>query len=219
MLQNYGVLKAQVQVDKGEFTSWKTGMSHYNLITILDDQEQYQVNIDIQSTESPNVSVVKIDNYSNAIVSQFDAIQNGFTALQSQPGTLALDYQRENLFDISLLENAGYTSAEDISSLLDGYLQDQEHVIVFGTMYSDQDSDKSSYGHRRYQSNNSLPSQGVHNAHMNQGSEGSHSNDNGIYQDGAVFVKSAANGSYTAFFFCFAQQCFNTDNNGNCTQN
>lgn len=217
MLQNYGVLKAQVQTDNGEFTSQKTGMSHYNLITILDDQEQYQVNIDIQSTETPNVSVVKIDQYSNSIVNQFDDLQNGFTPLNSEQGGLALDYLREDLFDITLLENAGYTSAEDLSTLLDGFMENNEHVIVFGTMYSDSDSDRRSYGHRRYQSNTNLPSQGVHNAHMNQGSEGEHANDNGTYQDGAVFVKNAADGSYTAFFFCFAQQCFATDDSGNCT--
>lgn len=217
MLQNYGVLKAQVQVDKGEFTSWKTGMSHYNLITILDDQEQYQVNIDIQSTEAPNVRIVKIDNYSNPIVVQFDSLNNGFNPLKSQPGTLALDYLRENLFDISLLENATPLSAEAISAELDPYLDNHEYVTVFGTMYSDSDSDRNSYGHKRYQQNNSLPSQGVHNAHMNQGSIGEHANDNGIYQDGAVFVKNATDGSFTAFFFAFTQQCFSTDSNGNCT--
>jgi uncharacterized protein YukJ len=215
MMPNYGVLKAQVQTDNGEFTSSKTGMSHYNLITILNDQEEYQVNIDIQSDSSPNVRLYAIDNYTNPIVTQFDGLSNGFNPLVSQSGTLALDYIRETLFDITQLENATPISAEGLSTTLDKYLENQEYVVVFGTMYSDQDSDKSSYGHRRYQQNNSLPSQGVHNVHYNQGSVGEHTNDNGIYQDGALFVKMP-DASYSAFFFAFSEQCFNTDTNGDC---
>lgn len=214
-MPNYGVLKAQVQTDNGEFTSSKTGMSHYNLITILNDQEEYQVNIDIQSDSSPNVRLYSIDNYTNPIVAQFDGLSNGFNPLVSQSGTLALDYIRETLFDITQLENATPVSAEGLSTTLDKYLENQEYVVVFGTMYSDQDSDKSSYGHRRYQQNNSLPSQGVHNVHYNQGSVGGHTNDNGIYQDGALFVKMP-DASYSAFFFAFSEQCFNTDTNGDC---
>lgn len=213
----YGVLKAQVQKDKGEFTSNKSHMSHYNLITILDDQEQYQVNLDIQSDPNqPNVHMVYYENYSNPIINQFDGIENGFTVLPPEPNTLALDFLREELFPITDLSQIQPMSADQISTILDNYLENNEHVIVFGTKYSDNTSSSNHYGNSRYHSDNSLPSQGVDDVHMNQGSVGSHASANGIYQDGALFVKST-NGEYTAFFFSFQEQVYQTDDNGNST--
>lgn len=211
----YGVLKTQVLTDNGEFTSNRTQMSHYNLLTQIGGGSEYQVNIDIQSNpDQPNVHMYYIENYQNDILSQFDSISNGYTELSSQPNTLALDYVREKLFDISQLENAQPLSADQISSILDQYLESHEYVIVFGTKYGDDSTPSNHYGYNRYQNNNNLPNQGVDCVHLNQGSVGEHASANGIYQDGALFVK-AQDGSYTAFFFSFAEQTFETDSNGN----
>lgn len=46
---------------------------------------------------------------------------------------------------------------------------------------------------------------GVDNIHFNQGSQEHHKGSNGIYQDGAIFIKNKK--SYTAVFICFVGQC------------
>jgi uncharacterized protein YukJ len=214
----YGVLKTRVEIDNGEYISHKSGMSHYNLITKLGSDMEYQVNIDIQSDKNkPNVHIYYVQNYQNELIKQFDSIQDGFTALSSQASGLALDYLRNNLFPIENLSQASPMSAEQIAAILDQYLEDHEFVVAFGNMYSaDSVLSDTHYGKTRYNQNNSLPPRGVDCVHLNQGSSGHYVSENGIYQDGALFVK-ATDGTYAAFFFAFDEQCYNTDNSGNCT--
>ncbi|MBI1837263.1 MAG: DUF2278 family protein [Flavobacteriia bacterium] len=165
----YGVLKTQVEIDKGEFTSSKSQMSHYNLIAKNEDGSEYQVNIDIQSNpQTPNVHMYYVENYQNAIVNQFEGISNGYTELPPQPDTLALDYIRENLFDITELSQSQALSADQISTVLDTYLESHEYVIVFGTKYADESAPANHYGASRYRANNSLPSQGVDCVHFSK---------------------------------------------------
>jgi uncharacterized protein YukJ len=221
----YGVLKAQVEKDNGEFTSSKSKMSHYNLITKISGGEQYQVNIDIQSNPNqPNVLMYFVENYSNPILTDFDEFNNGFTDL-SQPmatenshNSFALDYLRDDLFPITKLSQGIPQSADSISQQLDSCLENHEFVVVFGTKYSDSHENNNHYGRNRFHNNNQLPGQGVDDIHMNQGSEGNHASANGIYQDGALFVKRQ-NGSYTAVFFSFQEQCYQTDESGTCMIN
>jgi uncharacterized protein YukJ len=49
---------------------------------------------------------------------------------------------------------------------------------------------------------------------MNQGNSGKWKRDNGVYQDGAIFIEYPRD-KWRAFFFAFQSQTFDTDNNGN----
>ncbi|CAF0789788.1 unnamed protein product [Didymodactylos carnosus] len=202
----YGVLKAKITTDNGEYKSNRTGMSHYNLIT-TDDQEknpeQYQVNIDIQSLHEPNVHIYFIDNYKNSLLEQFSTLDDGFTPLESNADTLALDYIRENLFPIKDLTQSTALSADEIASVLDKYLESDPNIIVFGTKYDDKTKlSKEHYGKKRALYQNK-PTKGVDDVHLNQ-TVGKNNEDE--YQDGALFVETEP-GSYTAFFFAFTNQC------------
>lgn len=210
----YGVLKSKVQIDEGEYTSDKTHLTHYNLITIEND-DQYQVNIDIQSNQNtPNVRVLCIDDYRNDLVNHFDDLALGFTPLSSTKGGLSLDYLRENLFPREDLFTAKPLSGDEITKILNKYLECHENVIVFGTKYGPENNLQNHYGTLRSLRLN-RPSTGVDGVHMNQGSIGRHARRNGIYQDGALFVQNSDK-TYSAFFFSFTEQCSNTDENGNC---
>ena len=59
-----------------------------------------------------------------------------------------------------------------------------------------------------------LPGNGIHDIHMNQGNSGPYRKDNGAYQDGGL-VFQYPDGKWTAFFFAFQSQTFDTDDNGN----
>src|ERR1700722_6047420 len=153
----YGVLRAHVTADNGEDHSHKTDMSHYNLITSDIEQtqinEQYQINIDIQSLHSANVKIFSIDPFNNGSI-PFSTIPNGFTPLLTNINDpLALDLVRRPLFDLKLLIDSSPIDADQIASKLDVYFKENKpNVIVFGTKYDDQHFQQSNhYGKQRAQ--------------------------------------------------------------------
>ena len=54
------------------------------------------------------------------------------------------------------------------------------------------------------------PGRGVHDLHMNQGSPPPHSRDDGVWQDGGLFVRFP-DAPAVAFFFAFQSQSLTTD--------
>jgi uncharacterized protein YukJ len=56
---------------------------------------------------------------------------------------------------------------------------------------------------------------GIHDIHMNQGNPaGNHGGDNGIWQDGALFLSLPGQGTWTAVFLAFQTENWNTNDNG-----
>ena len=56
-----------------------------------------------------------------------------------------------------------------------------------------------------------LPGSGIHEIHMNQGSRGNFAANNGVSQDGGLLVHFGETDSWTAIFFAFQSQDWNTD--------
>ena len=57
---------------------------------------------------------------------------------------------------------------------------------------------------------------GIHDIHMNQGNSlKNHGNDNGTWQDGALFVSLPAQATWTALFIAFQTEAWTTDDAGN----
>ncbi|CAF1181576.1 unnamed protein product [Adineta steineri] len=211
----YGVLRAQVTSDNGEYHSDKSKMTHYNLITTDDGPnqmpEQYQINIDIQSRDAPNVKCVSFDSFSidNFQVSD---LPYGFTPLRSDSDEpMAIDLVRKPLFDVNLLTQSTALSADEIATKLDNYLKEgNPNVIVFGTKYDDgYHQPEKHYGLQRA-AKQQKPSRGIDDVHLNQNI----GNDGSAYQDGALFIETGDSDqkNYVAFFFCFANQCGSESN-------
>jgi uncharacterized protein YukJ len=208
--KTYGVLRAQVTSDNGEYHSNKTDLSHYNLITTDDGpnqiSEKYQINIDIQSRDFANVKCISIDPFSNNDL-QISSLPYGFTSLQSSSDNpIALDLVRRPLFDLNLLTDSSAISADDIAAKLDGYLKEgNPNVIVFGTKYDDEHKPYPEHYGLQRAAKQQKPSRGIDDVHLNQnlGSDGN------SYQDGALFIQNSDSdeGNYAAFFFCFSNQC------------
>ncbi len=235
--KKYGILNATIKTDKGEKTSHSSGMSHFNLICEVANasKEEYQVNIDIQSSASANVRMLLINNFdiAQAFGSKFSDIAPGFTPLPSQADGLALDLIHQPIFNIDKLKDVQPLPATSISETLETLLTDGTKIIVFGTKYDDSDNqhhksyhndkadyrDQHMYGVRRHREQEQPP-RGIDDVHLNQGTPSIlyQSKDNGCYQDGALFVQNN-NGGYDALFFAFAKQCFNTNDQGNCENN
>jgi site-specific recombinase XerC len=90
------------------------------------------------------------------------------------------------------LENA-------VDTLLNQTIADKGTVFAIGSAYAD-----------------SGQVDGIHDIHMNQGNPiGTFGKDNGIWQDGAIFIYLPATGSWTAIFIAFQTESWNTDSSGN----
>lgn len=158
-----------------------------------------RASINVKSGSAISELVVWIDlNFNHPITEKFAELKQGFTRLESTVNGLALDYIRGNLI---VLKN-GRVLPHDIPGtendvldlvlpLLESAAQRQAMVYIYGEPY--------------------LPSrQGIHDVHMNQGSVGSFTKYDGVWQDGGLFIRNS-NGSYTAIFIAFASQAAHTD--------
>jgi len=57
---------------------------------------------------------------------------------------------------------------------------------------------------------------GIHDIHMNQGNPANnHGGDNGVWQDGALFIHLPSQGTWTAVFIAFQTESWTTDSAGN----
>jgi len=188
--------------------SYHHAYPHYHLIANTDNNKEYTIVINIESrdTDSPMVLYYIDENYDNPITSNLvNAFGDNHTSIHPADTSykIALDYVKENLFDPSKMSTETYINGNEdsLNKIIDGYVQkaisSNADVYAFGMAYTDPDG-----------------SNGIHEIHMNQGNEPNFSNEDHIYQDGALFIHDLSTDKWTAMFFAFQSQSFNTDGNG-----
>jgi uncharacterized protein YukJ len=139
-----------------------------------------------------------IQNFQHPIVDELRSLAMGFQGIPSQAGGVALDYIRGNLIDLSqgrLLPHDRPGSGDDIIDFVMPELQAAINrngtVYLFGEPYDDM--------------------QGIHDIHMNQGSQGQFKKYNGVWQDGGVIIHFPDEDRFAAIFLAFASQAIHTD--------
>ena len=139
-----------------------------------------------------------IQNFQHPIVDELRSLVMGFQGIPSQAGGVALDYIRGNLIDLSqgrLLPHDRPGSGDDIIDFVMPELQAAINrngtVYLFGEPYDDM--------------------QGIHDIHMNQGSQGQFKKYNGVWQDGGVIIHFPDEDRFAAIFLAFASQAVHTD--------
>ena len=218
-IANYGVLKGKA-FDRIRAT---TKDEHFHILINRGDMP-HRIAINTKSNEGPSqVLYYADDDFHHEITDalQQSNLQSGYTALDSKPGGLALDFIRRNLFDTSkmvpLPTNGSGGDTDDLNDRLDFFVQqaitDPSAVIyAFGQHWLDaQGAD-----HYFPEIN---PSTGIHDIHMNQGNPkgGKYYNDNGPWQDGGLIFHFASRNRWAAVFTAFQSQSFHTDDAGNPT--
>lgn len=215
MLRNYSCLKGIVLEDLEDHI--KNTMTHHNLIVQANGLD-YQVNIDTQSDSIPNVKVYYTDQFSNVLLTNLNKLgKEGLFRLDNLPYAFRLDYLRSGILKVANLKNMIPKSWQEISALLDQYLICGTKVCILGEAYCNSETIQDiPYGLHLRQTHNHLPPRGIHDVHMNQGTSlmRPQSANNGIYQDGAIFVETHDN-IHKIFFFSFTTQSLITDDTGN----
>lgn len=217
MLHSYSLLRGIVAKDLEN--SIGKERTHHNLIVLAGDRD-YQVNIDIQSLPRPNVKFFMKNDFNHPILSFLEELpDHSLTSLNHSRSDYRLDYLRSKIFSSGELAQAQPEEALSISNLLDSFLQAGASVFILGDFYDDEapKRDRMPHGLELQHKHHFLPSRGLHEIHMNQGvpSTMSQSQDNGLFQDGAIFLKRPDQ-TVHAFFFMFDNQCTVTDAEGNC---
>jgi len=210
-IANYGVLKGRA-FDRLRATA----QSEHFQVLINRGSNPHRIAINTKSSEAPSqVLYYASDDFHHEITDalQQSGLQEGFTALASKPGALALDFIRRNLFDTKdmvPLPSRGPGDNDDLNDRLDFFVQqaigDPSAVVyAFGQHWKDSNAADKYF-------NEINPSTGIHDIHMNQGNpKGKYFGDNGIWQDGGLLFHFASRNRWAAVFTAFQSQAFHTD--------
>jgi uncharacterized protein YukJ len=210
-IANYGVLKGRA-FDRKKATSQN---EHFQIL-INRGNNPHRIAINTKSSEAPSeVLFYANDDFRHELTDAITqaGLSNGFTALASQPGGIALDFIRRNFFDLTEMTPLPSNSPgdnNDLNDKLDFFVQQaildtDAEVYAFGQHWKD------SSGADKYFSE-IKPSTGIHDIHMNQGNQpGKYFKDNGVYQDGGLIFRFPSRNRWAAVFTAFQSQAFHTD--------
>jgi uncharacterized protein YukJ len=203
-----------------------SGASAHYQITMQAAGGPFTVAVNIQSVDGSEVLYAIEEGFTPPDLAGVIALPMGMTKLKSAAGGLALDYARSMVggapmitkAQMTLLPKANAKAAGDgaeaqmiqrakakalenaVVTLLNMTVADKDGVIyAFGSAFSDKGK-----------------VDGIHDIHMNQGNpKSNHGGDNGVWQDGALFIHLPAKNTWTAVFIAFQTQSWNTDPAGN----
>ncbi len=220
-IQNYSLLKGTPT--KGQVVS---GSSAHYQITIQATGGPFTVAVNIQSVDGSEVLYAVEPNFTPP--APLTAVASGIHAVPSKPGGLAIDFVRETVHGKPLIQRSQLLLlpiASDTAKFVeevqraDHRHEQKQHalgnavVTLLNQAVSQQGSLVYAFG-SAFQDNG--VTDGIHDIHMNQGNPlNNHGADNGIWQDGALFVYLPETKSYTAVFIAFQTESWHTDNSGN----
>ena len=220
-LKQYGVLKGKA-INKiiGQGSS-----PHYE-VHLIDDTTDYRIAINVKSNLAPSeLLYLIIDDFQHPILENLAHLDTGFTALQSAPNKMALDFIRGNLFDPKQMRPLPHNIPgpdNDLNEKIDAYVQraigdERASVYAFGERWGPENGVKDKYF-------GFLPGNGIHDIHMNQANVGQYIKDDGVWQDGGLLFHFPSIDKvdvgvgvevwpeqWVAVFLAFQSQCWHTD--------
>ncbi|MDO9047658.1 MAG: DUF2278 family protein [Methylobacter sp.] len=220
-LKQYGVLKGKA-INKivGQGSS-----PHYE-VHLIDDTTDYRIAVNVKSNLAPSeLLYLVIDDFQHPVLANLVHLDKGFTALQSAPNKMALDFIRGNLFDPRQMRPLPHNIPgpdNDLNEKIDAYVQraigdERASVYAFGERWGPENGLKDKYFGFQ-------PGNGIHDIHMNQGNVGEFVKDDGVWQDGGLLFHfpgidkvNVGVGAeiwpeqWVAVFLAFQSQCWHTD--------
>ncbi len=207
-LHQYGVLKGRpIQKRLG------MGQSPHYQIHLVDEDTDYRIAINVKSKLSPSELLYVVDErFQHPLLAELETQPMGFTLLSSQPDSLSLDFIRGNLFDRQNLIPLPHDVPgpdNDLNEKIDAHitraLSDEDAIVyAFGERWGPEADRRDKYFGFR-------PGNGIHDIHMNQGNVGRFVRDDGVWQDGALFIHFPNEEQWIAIFLAFQSQSWHTD--------
>jgi uncharacterized protein YukJ len=214
-LANYGVLSGTIidKLDSPAAMQKNPGSKPHYQILVEANNIKYRIATNVKSDQQPpDLQFYLDDDYKHPVLNHIKDVPAGFTKLPKSPDTAALDYIRGNLFDIKKMRIVPGSLGGPNNDLNDIFTVHVEHAIntpgslvyAFGSKWGPEDNKADAYF-------DFLPGNGIHDIHMNQGNKGSHSGDNGVYQDGGLFIHYPDEDRWVAMFLKFQSQVVHSD--------
>jgi uncharacterized protein YukJ len=211
-LNTYGVLKGTVI---GHLRN--ADDDHYQvLVQAGKTLHRIAVNVKSSAPKSPSTLLfLSATALPQKLTDALTALIPGYLKLPSKPGGLALDFVRSGIVKTAQMKPLPPDSPgvdNDLKDLLETAMikamKDEGSVIyALGAKWGPENGKPDQYF-------KFAPGNGIHDIHMNQGNSGPYKKDNGIYQDGALYI-AFPDGKWRAFFLAFQSQSFKTDDHGN----
>jgi uncharacterized protein YukJ len=209
-LATYGVLKCRALERKIDPVNDPS--PHYQVL-VSDGDKEHRIAINVKSQQSPSDLLYLVnESFHHSILGPLANYSRGFHKLDHKPGGVALDFIRRNLFrpeDMKPLPLDIPGPSNDLKELIDLYVQraiqtEDAVLYAFGAAWGPEQRIQDKYF-------GFLPSSGIHDIHMNQGSIGRFQQDNGVYQDGGLLIQFPSRNQWIAIFLAFQSQCLHTD--------
>lgn len=207
-LHDYGVLKGR-PINK----RLGSGQSPHYQVHIIDDTTDYRIAINVKSKLSPSELLYIVDeDFEHSITQGLPDYDRGFTAINSAPGGIALDFIRGNLFDSSKMTPLPHDIPgpdndlnDKINHFVERAIGDSDAMIyAFGERWGPEQNIKDKYFGFK-------PGNGIHDIHMNQGNVGRFVQDDGVWQDGGLLFHFPQQDQWVGIFLAFQSQAWHTD--------
>lgn len=214
----YGVLKARPLRVK------PNTRGHFQILAVDNGGEHFRVPVNVRSSDPVDVNGQRVGNdlqyvllsdFRHPITDALRALPDTFTPLRHENGEPSLDYVRGNLFDLTqmrVIPTQMQGDDNDLNDLLNLYVSKAireagSMIYAFGAQWPRQDDDPP--GRRDFPEVRIHT--GVHEIHMNQGSEGQFKKDNAVWHDGGLLLQYPGQGRWVAVFLKFQSQAIHTD--------
>lgn len=200
---NYSVLKGDPQPGQ------VSGAHPHFRIPVQTAAGSFTIDVNVQSFDGSEVLYRIVQPFTPPNAASLLGLPDGVTKLPSQPGRLALDYVRETIggqpmvarSSMTLLPIGNQTGLQDqVATVVNQAIQDDGGIVyAFGSSFADPGG-----------------AAGIHDIHMNQGNPlNNFGQDNGIWQDGALFLYLPSQDQWIAVFIAFQTESWQTDGQGN----
>ena len=207
-IPKYGVVKGRVVAARREDDE---DSPHYQ-VHVVADEVDFRLAVNVKSQSMPSELLFLVDhNFDHPILDRLSALPGGFVPLASQPGGMALDFIRGNLFDRSAMRPLPHHlpgPANDLNDQVQHYVSraitgSGAEIYAFGSRWGPEPTRDKIF---RFQ-----PGDGVHDIHMNQGNDARFERDDGVWQDGAIVFHFGDTDQWVAIFLAFQSQAWHTD--------
>jgi uncharacterized protein YukJ len=208
-LARYGVLVGSVVDRRAE---GGTDSPHYQ-IQVRGGEVDFRVAVNVLSQEQPpELLYVADESLSHPLVQSLPDLPAGFTPLASEPGGMALDFIRANLFDRQVMQPEPATAPgpdNDLADKLDHFVQraasdPAARLYAFGQRWGPETGIPDKIF-------DFLPGNGIHDIHMNQGNSPRFRQDDGVWQDGGLLLHYPSQEQWVGVFLAFQSQKWHTD--------
>jgi len=215
-LNNYGVLKGHVT----DMFKDEDDRPHLHILVHAD--AWHDISINVRSVVNAAVEPIEgvpgnqllfqiVEDFQHPSLEALEGLALGFHSLDSEPGGMAVDYIRGNYFQKDQMKPLPADKAgpdNDLFERIGDYIQramvlPNTLVYAFGEPWFNPNQPNSRFGFR--------PDRGIHDIHMNQGSEQQYGHSNGVWQDGALFFHFVDTDRWVGLFLAFQSQCWHSD--------